>query len=162
MEDAGMDLKFYQDAYTQQAKQRDLFNAELLKLNGELSRAPWGKRGGIKKAIRNLEQQIRKLAVDMRRTQENITEQTLALQGIDQDSGKFKGAADIMAGVADTAGAIMGAGGLSAMQGAKQETEQTQITTEGNVQIAQTQGKSNMMLYLIGGIVALFFLMKKK
>lgn len=162
MEDSAMDLKFYQDAYNQQLKQRDLFQVELVKLNGELSRAKWGKRGGIRAAIRNLEQQIRKLAVDMRRTQENITEQTLALQGIDQDSGKFQGAANIMGSVAQTAGAIMGAGGLSAMQGAKQETEQTQITTEGNVQIAQTQGKSNMMLYLIGGAVALFFLMKKK
>lgn len=162
MEDKGMDLKFYQDAYNQQAKQRDLFNAELLKLNSDLAKAPWGKRGGIKKSINNLEQQIRKLAVDMRRTQENISEQTLALQGIDQDSGKFKGAADIMAGVAQTAGAIMGAGGLSAISQAKQETEQTQIETEASKEIVQTKAKSNMMLYLIGGAVALFFLMKKK
>ena len=162
MEDSAMDLKFYQDAYNQQANQRDLFNAELLKLNAELAQAKWGKRGGIKKAIRNLEQQIRKLAVDMRRTQENITEQTLALQGIDQDSGKFQGAADILAGVADTAGNIMGAGGMSAISAGKQETQQMQITTEGNVDIAKTQQKSNMMLYLIGGAVALFFLMKKK
>jgi hypothetical protein len=162
MDDKGMDLKFYQDAYTKQEAQRALFNAELMRLNADLAKAKWGSRGGIRRAITNLEQQIRKLAVDMRKTQENITEQTLALQGIDQDSGKFEGAANIVAGAADLAGSIMGAGGLSGMQGAKQDTAQTQITTEGETEQTKLKEKSNMMLYLIGGAVALFFLMKKK
>lgn len=162
MDDKGMDLKFYQDAYTKQEAQRALFNAELMRLNADLAKAPYGRRGGIKKAIKNIEQQIQKLVVDMRRTQENITEQTLALQGIDQDSGKFEGAANIVGGAAQLAGSIMGAGGLSGIAGAKQDTAQTQITADADLDKTKVQAKSNMMLYLIGGAAVLLFLMKKK
>lgn len=164
MEDSRLDLKFYQDAYNKQQAQMDTLNAELLRLNAELAKSRQVGRAPIKKAIRNVEQQITKLTVTMRKTQENITEQTLALQGIDQDTGKFKATADIVGGIAQTAGAIMGAGGLSAISQAKQQTAQTQITAEAETQQNQDtiKGKSNMMMYVIAGAVVLFLMMKKK
>jgi len=165
MEDKGMDLKFYQDAYAADQKRLNALDAELIRLNAELAKAPWGKRGGIKKSIKNVEQQITKITFTMRKTQENITEQTLALQGIDQDSSKIKGASEIVGGIAQTATAIMGVGGLSGIVGSKQETEQTRIETEGKTEQNKdtVQGKSNMMLYaIIGGGLLLFLMMKKK
>jgi hypothetical protein len=164
MEDSRMDLKFYQDAYNKQQSQMDTLNAELLRLNAELAKSRQVGRAPIKKAIRNVEQQITKLTVTMRKTQENITEQTLALQGIDQDSGKLQGVSNIIGGVAQTAGAIMGAGGLSGIAQAKQETAQTQIITEGQTEQNRDtiKGKSNMIMYLAVGAVVLFLMMKKK
>jgi hypothetical protein len=164
MEDSGMDLKFYNDAYAKQQTQMDALNAELLRLNAELAKSKVVGRAPIKKAIRNIEQQIAKLTLTMRKTQENITEQTLALQGIDQDSGKLKGVSDIIGGVAQTAGAIMGAGGLSGISQSKQQTAQTQLTTEAETQQNQdtVKGKSNMIMYAVIGVVVLFLMMKKK
>lgn len=164
MEDSRMDLKFYQDAYNKQQAQMDTLNAELLRLNSELAKSRQVGRAPIKKAIRNVEQQITKLTVTMRKTQENITEQTLALQGIDQDTGKFKATADIVGGIAQTASAIMGVGGLSGIAQSKQETAQTQIVTEGQTEQNRetVKGKSNMMMYLVVGAVVLFLMMKKK
>ncbi|MFM1754996.1 MAG: hypothetical protein RLZZ236_1935 [Bacteroidota bacterium] len=164
MEDSRMDLKFYQDAYNKQQAQMDTLNAELLRLNGELAKSRQVGRAPIKKAIRNVEQQITKLTVTMRKTQENITEQTLALQGIDQDTGKFKATADIIGGVAQTASAIMGAGGLSGITQSKQETAQTQIITEGQTEQNRetVKAKSNIIMYLVVGAVVLFLMMKKK
>ena len=164
MEDSRMDLKFYQDAYNKQQAQMDSLNAELLRLNAELAKSRQVGRAPIKKAIRNVEQQISKLTITMRKTQENLTEQTLALQGIDQDSGKLQGVSNIVGGIAQTAGAIMGAGGLSGISQAKQETAQTQLTTEAETQQNQDtiKGKSNMMMYVVAGAVVLFLMMKKK
>jgi F0F1-type ATP synthase membrane subunit b/b' len=164
MEDSRMDLKFYQDAYNKQQAQMDTLNAELLRLNAELAKSRQVGRAPIKKAIRNVEQQITKLTVTMRKTQENITEQTLALQGIDQDSAKLQGVSNIIGGVAQTAGAIMGAGGLSGISQAKQQTAQTQLTTEAETEQNRetVKGKSNMIMYLVVGAVVLFLMMKKK
>lgn len=164
MEDSLMDLKFYNDAYSKQQAQMDTLNAELLRLNAELSKSKMVGRAPIKKAIRNIEQQITKLTLTMRKTQENITEQTLALQGIDQDSGKLQGVSDIIGGVAQTAGAIMGAGGLSGISQAKQQTAQTQLTTEAETEQNKdiVNAKSNMMIYAVIGVVVLILMMKKK
>jgi hypothetical protein len=164
MEDSRMDLKFYQDAYNKQQAQMDTLNAELLRLNAELAKSRQVGRAPIKKAIRNVEQQITKLTVTMRKTQENITEQTLALQGIDQDSGKLQGVSNIIGGVAQTAGAIMGAGGLSGIVQSKQETAQTQLTTQSETQQNEdtVKGKSNIMMYAVIGAVVLILMMKKK
>jgi hypothetical protein len=164
MDDKALDLKFYQDAFNKQQAQMDGLNAELLRLNAELAKSKMVGRAPIKKAIRNIEQQITKLTITMRKTQENITEQTLALQGIDQDSGKLQGVSNIVGGVAQTAGAIMGAGGLSGISQAKQQTAQTQLTTEAETQQNQDKikGQSNVMMYAIAGVVLLFLMMKKK
>jgi hypothetical protein len=164
MEDSRMDLKFYQDAYNKQQAQMDKLNDELLRLNAELAKSRQVGRAPIKKAIRNVEQQITKLTTTMRKTQENITEQTLALQGIDQDSGKLQGVSNIIGGVAQTAGAIMGAGGLSGISQSKQQTEQTQITAESETEQNRdiVKGKTNTMLYVVVGAVVLLLMMKKK
>jgi hypothetical protein len=164
MEDSRMDLKFYQDAANKQQAQMDTLNAELIRLNAELAKSRQVGRAPIKKAIRNIEQQISKLTVTMRKTQENISEQTLALQGIDQDSAKLQGVSNIIGGVAQTAGAIMGAGGLSGISQAKQETAQTQLTTEAETQQNKdtVKGKSNIMMYAVIGAVVLILMMKKK
>ena len=100
----------------------------------------------------------------MRKTQENITEQTLALQGIDQDSGKLAGVSNIVGGIAQTAGAIMGAGGLSGIAQSKQQTAQTELTTmaETEQNKDKVKGSTNTMLYAVIGVVVLFLMMKKK
>ena len=164
MEDKGMDLKFYQDAYNADQKRMDTLNAELLRLNAELAKSRQVGRAPIKKAIRNVEQQIAKLTLTMRKTQENITEQTLALQGIDQDSGKLAGVSNIVGGIAQTAGAIMGAGGLSGIAQSKQQTAQTELTTmaETEQNKDKVKGSTNTMLYAVIGVVVLFLMMKKK
>ena len=164
MDDKGLDLKFYQDAYNAKLKQVDMLQAELVKLNASLATARAGKRGGIRQAIKNIEQQLNKAIIDMRKTQENLTEQTLALQGIDQDSNKLEGVSNIVGGIAQTAGSIMGAGGLSGIVGSKQETEQVRVQELGKVEqekVKAKAGTSNIM-YLVIGAIVLMFLMKKK
>ena len=161
--ESNIDLQFYNDAYKAETAQMQKLQDELLRLNAELAKSVFGKRASIKKAIRNVEQQIQKLSVTMRKTQENITEQTLAMQGIDQDSAKIKGVSDIIGGVAQTAGAIMGAGGLSQIATSKQETEQTRIKTEGETEQNKdtNKSKSNMIMYVVVGLVVVFLMMKK-
>lgn len=164
MDDKGLDLKFYQDAYNAKLKQVDMLQAELVKLNASLATSRAGKRGGIRQAIKNIEQQLSKAIIDMRKTQENLTEQTLALQGIDQDSNKLEGVSNIVGGIAQTAGAIMGAGGLSGIVGSKQETEQVRVQEVGKVEQEKVKAKagSSNIMYLVIGAVVLMMLMKKK
>jgi hypothetical protein len=164
MDDKGLDLKFYQDAYNAKVKQVDMLQAELVKLNSSLATSRAGKRGGIRQAIKNLEQQISKAVIDMRKTQENLTEQTLALQGIDQDSNKLGAVSDIVGGIAQTAGSIMGAGGLSGIASAKQETEQVRVQEIGKVEQEKVKGKASNtnIIYIVVGAVVLLMMMKKK
>jgi hypothetical protein len=146
--------------------------SELVRLNGELSRAKWGKRGGIKKSIKNLEQQISKRTKDRRLTQENLSEAMLAVAGIDQDSGKAGAIGGSIASgltsVASIVGSVMGAPNspnVSQLAGAQQLPEQTR---ELNIQKGlfdkreEEKPKQNNMLYIIIGAVALLFLMMKK
>jgi hypothetical protein len=150
---------------------------ELVRLNAELARTPWGRRGGIKKSINNLEQQISKRTKDRTKAQENLSEAMLAVQGIDQDTGKagaIGGAvSSSLTSVASIVGSAMGAPGQPNVQGMSSAVENVvkppitsalDVDTRGlfNRQEEEKPKNNNMLYILIGGALLVFMMLKKK
>lgn len=173
MEDLGQNLS--SPLLNELLRTREGATKQLSELNVKLSEAKWNKRGGIKKAIRNVEQEIKRIdkAIDKERNdvirlENKKTNQILAEQGIDARAGLMQGIADIAGEGAKIAGAIVGKGGVSAVGVerakrdasigvAEQQTQQQEIKSKGLL------GMSTNMLFIVGGVlVVLLMLMNKK
>lgn len=148
--------------------------SELIRLNDELAHAKPFKRGGLRKAITNLEQQIKKRTSDRNKTQENISEALLAVKGIDQDTGKAGAVGGAVSSglqsVASVVGSIMGAPGKTDVGGLTESNKSMEIPvkqdeTKGLFGKKEEPKQDNKnMIYIIIGAVALVVLMmfKKK
>ena len=156
-------------------KTRSQYTADLTDLNKRLSEAKVGKRGGIKSAIRNVEQQIKQIdkSIDKERNdllrQEKIhNQEILANQGIDSRSNMLQGIGGIVQSGANLAGSLMGAGGLGAIGVQKQITKGTVAQADASVKIQESKtsgmlGMSKNATYaVIGVVVVLALLMFKK
>jgi len=173
MEDLGQNLS--SPLLTELLKTRDGATKQLSELNMSLSKAKWGKTGRIKAAIRNVEQEIKRIdrsidkeRNDLIRLENKKTNQILAEQGIDSRANLMGGIADITAQGAQIAGAIVGKGGVSAVgvERAKRDASigvAEQQTEQQKVKSAGLLGMSTNMLMIVGGVlVLLLMLMKKK
>jgi hypothetical protein len=140
-------------------KQKSVWDAELLKLNRDLTTAKFGKKNEIRKAIRNAEQQIKdylrqikKLNDDLAsllktetRQQDNIIN---AEKGQNPTRDIFETVGNV---VKDVAPVLVGTGTLPT---ADKRSADIPAGTDGK--------KSNMIYIIIGAVVLLFLMMKKK
>jgi hypothetical protein len=156
-------------------KSRDSATSQLTELNKQLASAKWNKRGGVKRAIKNVEQEIKRIDKsidkernDLIRLENKKTNQILAEQGIDSRANLMGGIADITEQGSKIASAIVGKGGVSAVGVerakrdasigvAEQQTQQQEIKSKGLLGMS-----TNMMLIVGGVVVVLLMLMKKK
>ena len=151
----------------------DLVN-ELTKLNSSLSTAKLGKRAPIKRAIRNIEQQIKQIdkSIDKERNdllrQEKIhNQEILANQGIDSRANMLQGISGIVGQSANLAGSVLGGGGLSAVGVAKQQRKGTEATAEASKDIQESKstamlGMSKNVMYALVAVVVILVLMFRK
>lgn len=159
----------------QMLRARDEATKQLSKLNEDLSKAKWGKRSSIKQAIRNIEQELRRIDKsidkernDLIRLENKQTQQILAEKGIDSRANLMGGIADIGQAGAQIAGAIVGAGGLSAVGVEKQKTKGAigvaeQQTAQEEIKTKGSLGMSKNTLMIVGAVlVVLLMLFKKK
>jgi hypothetical protein len=173
MEDLGQNLS--SPLLTELLKTRDGATKQLSELNMKLAETKPLKRGGVKQAIRNVEQEIKRIdrsidkeRNDLIRLENKKTQQILAEQGIDSRAGLMEGIAGIAGEGAKIAGAIVGKGGVSAVgvERAKRDASigvAEQQTEQQKVKSAGLLGMSTNMLMIVGGVlVVLFMLMKKK
>ena len=147
--------------------ERIKFNTQLTALNERLSNSKFGERGSIKKAIRNCEQQIRNADQSIRSQERKISDYTLSIQGKNKGADILKEVGGVVTATADLAGNIMGAGGLSAISGGKQQTLQGQQITDreqikADTTVTTTAQKSNTLIYVGVAVVALFLILKMK
>lgn len=156
-------------------KTRAEYTAQLTDLNKKLSEAKFGKRGGIRASIRNVEQQIKRIdkAIDKERNDllryEKIQNQEiLANQGIDSRSNMLQGVGGIVQSGANLAGSLMGSGGLGAIGVQKQITKGTVAQADASVKIQEAKtggllGTSKNVTYgVIAVAVVIILLMFKK
>ena len=168
------DIKQLETQLSELFRQRESWNKELSKLNNDLANSKFGKRGGIKKAIKNVEQQIKGIdrQVDdvnrkIKQLEKVENDEILATQGINAGAGRLNAVGGIVGSASQLAGSLMGAGGLSAVgvgkQSAKQEASKTEAIISTN-QTTQETTKNNTILYIIIGVVAVvvLFMFKKK
>jgi VIT1/CCC1 family predicted Fe2+/Mn2+ transporter len=146
---------------------------ELTRLNSELSKAKALKRGSLKKAIRNVEQAIKKIdnqcddlnkkVVQLEKTE---NQKILAHQGIDSRANLINSIGSVVGEAGKLASGLMGAGGLSAIGVSKQDSKAKIAESSAKVEISENETKakeSNTMLYIIGGIIlVVVFLFSKK
>jgi hypothetical protein len=140
--------------------QKDVWTAELMRLNAELSKAKIGQRASLRKAIKNAEQQIqdynrniKKLNDDIARVQKasvkNEDNVILANQGISPGAKIAESLGKTIENIAPVV-----AGSLANKRSASADVP------------AQTESKSmftgNNLYYIIGAGVLLFIMMKKK
>ena len=160
--------------------QRVGFSSELMRLNGTLATAKFGKRGSIEKAIKNAEQEIANLDRSVKLKQDELTrlnksqdktertedrqdtKKTAYEHGIDPNAA-WAGAAT--SGFTAAANAITSI--VNPLSGVKPPmTKSTQgpgdQTTAFNGSPAESKPKDGLLMYLVIGAVALFLLMKKK
>jgi len=160
---------------TELLKTRSEMTNQLTQLNNDLAKANITKRGGIKKAIRNVEQQIKQIDKsidkernDLIRFEKEQTKEILANQGIDSRSNLLQGISSITQSGANLAGNIMGVGGLSAIGVSKEVRRGTEAQADASVKIQESKtggilGLSKNMTYMvIGVVVVLALLMFKK
>ena len=168
------ELKQLETQLSELYRQRENWNKELAKKNDELSKSKFGKRGGIKASIRNIEQQIRgvdRQIDDVNRKVKQLekveNDEILAKQGINAGADRMNAVTGMIGATGQLAGSLMGVGGLSAIgvgkQTAKAEASKTEAIISTN-QTTQETTKKNTTLYIIIGFVAVvvFFMFKKK
>lgn len=157
-------------------KTREGLVNELTKLNTQLSTAKIGRRAPIKRAIRNIEQQIKAIdkSIDKERNdllrQEKIhNAEILAQQGIDSRANMLQGIASIGQSGANLAGSIVGSGGLAGIGIAKQQRKGVEATADASVKVQESKttgvlGMSKNMMYgaVAVVVVLLMVLMRKK
>ncbi|NDC31825.1 MAG: hypothetical protein EBZ58_13025 [Bacteroidetes bacterium] len=158
-------IKTLTDELTSSTRRIEELQSQLAGLNNDLAKAKVGKRSGIKKAIRNVEQQLNHEFQIKKKTEENLSETQLALQGIDQKSGV---AGAIGGAIGDVAGAVaagFGAGG-SALGGASSALNPKPTMDSGQTKKANDDTnqdkKPNYLIYIIGGALLLILLMFRK
>lgn len=160
--------------------QRVSFSSELMRLNGTLATAKFGKRGGIEKAIKNAEQEIKNIDRSVKLKQDELskleksqdktervedrqtTKKTAYEKGIDPNAAW---SAAIGTGLTAASNAITSI--VNPLAG--QQSTVTKSTQGSGDQTAAFQGspaeskpKDGLLMYIIIGVVALFLLMKKK
>jgi cobalamin biosynthesis Mg chelatase CobN len=155
-------------------RQRGEAMKQLSELNIQLSKTKALKRGGVKKAIRNVEQALKAIdkAIDKERNDlvrmgKVETDQTLASQGIDARSGRLNAVGGMVASGAQIASSIMGAGGVSAIGVEKQKAKGAIGVAEALTESEQAKagakvGMSKYLMYGVIAIVIIFLLMRKK
>lgn len=150
-----MDSEQIQLAINDAVRQKDVWTAELMRLNKELASAKVGKRASLRKAIKNAEEQIadynrslKKLNDDLARVLKaevkNADNLELAKQGISPGS-------KIAETIGKTAESL-----IPTLQGSLASKRSAELNME-----AQTE-KPNYLYWLIGLAVLLFLMMKKK
>ena len=147
--------------------ERIKFNTQLTALNERLSNAKFNQRGSIKKAIKNCEQQVRTADRSIRAQERKISDYTLSVQGKNKGADIIKEVGGVVSAGADLAGAIMGAGGLSAISASKEETAQGQQITDreqikADTIVTTTGQKSNTLIYVGVAVAVLFLILKMK
>ncbi len=153
-------------------RQRGEAMKQLSELNIQLSKTKALKRGGVKKAIRNVEQALKRIdkAIDKERNDlvrmgKVETDQTLAEQGIDSRSGRLNAVGGMVASGAQIAGSIMG--GVSAVGVEKQKAKGAIGVAEASTESEEAKagakvGMSKYLMFGAVGIVIIFLLMRKK
>jgi len=158
-----------QAALTSASKNLDSWTAELMKLNGSLVSAKVGKRGGIKKAIKNAEQQINGLEKQIRKLNDDLTKVArtevrkqddilLAEKGIDKSQGWKE-----LAGKGLDAAVDLGGKFLESKSGGSTDPMTKKSTTgeaapEGN----KIMGIDAKYVYIVGALLVALLMFKKK
>lgn len=162
--------------------QRVSFSSELMRLNGTLATAKFGKRGGIEKAIKNAEQEIKNIDRSVKLKQDELskleksqdktervqdrqeTKKTAYEQGIDPNAAWANA---VGTGLTAASNAIVAA--VNPLSGATipgQNTKSTNEPTGTTPTDGEFPKKSKFdgfpMLLLIGAALVLVLIMKKK
>lgn len=156
-------IKTLTDELTASTKRIDSLQSQLAGLNNDLAKAKVGKRSSIKKAITNVEQQLNHEFQIKKRTEENLSETQLALQGIDQKAGVAGAVGGAVGAVAGAVGAAFGAPGAAlggSAPGSQLNTNAPGQTKKANDDNANQ--KPNYMVYIIGAIILVVLLMFRK
>jgi len=162
--------------------QRIGFSSELMRLNGTLATAKFGKRGGIEKAIKNAEQEIKNIDRSVKLKQDELskleksqdktervedrqtTKQTAYEQGIDPNaawanaaSSGFNAAANAITSIANPLAGVSAPG-----QNTRGTNEPTGTLPADDEFPKKSKFDGLPMLLLIGAALVLVLMMKKK
>ena len=154
-----------QDNLNRYTDERGVMQAQLLDLTDRLSRAKWGKRGGLKKAIRKLKKPMRKLERLIKETQNELrkvekieVKEILATQGIDSSSNQIEAIGGVVGQVGSVVGNFIGSSAI----GGRNSSGTNDILPRPSMKTTQDESP-NYMLYGGLGIAVLggLYLMTK-
>jgi DNA repair exonuclease SbcCD ATPase subunit len=138
-------------------KQKAVWDAELLKLNRDLLTAKFGKKNEIRKAIRNAEQQIKDYLRQIKKLNDDLASLLKAeTKQQDNNIAAEQGRNPANEIIATIGGVVKDVAPVVSGSLQSQNKRSADVNTEVDTK------KPNMMYIIIGAVVLLFLMMKKK